>query len=409
MDFVNHASYCLKCKNYTLSENGFTTKTKNNKALLNSTCSACKAKKCLFIKTRIMGKGLDDSSKEIKEIYYNPETGYSGVNDIMKKANENKTKVETFLNTQDIYTLHKPLRKNFKRRKIYVHNIDDQWQADLVEMIPYSKENNDFRYLLTIIDLFSKFAFAIPIKYKNADQILNAFTKVFKIRKPKKLQTDNGTEFYNQKVQKLFKENKIEHFSTISDLKACVVERFNRTLKEKMWKVFSKNDNKKWINIVDKLVDNYNNSYHRSIKMTPNQASKTENVEIVHNNLYPNGCNEINEKESKFKIGDKVRMSRYKTKLSKGYTPNWTIELFTVKEVFNTNPYTYSIVDQLGEDITGRYYDYDLVLYDKKDDVLKIEAIIQTRKKMGKKEFLVKWKGYPEKFNSWVKEDDLIS
>jgi hypothetical protein len=147
--------------------------------------------------------------------------------------------------------------------------------------------------------------------------------------------------------------------------------------------------------------------------MTPIEASDPKHSKIVDKNLYGDESNisddELKRIDSKYKVGDKVRMSRYKTKLSKGYTPNYTEEFFLVSKVYPTDPYTYSIVDRKGEDITGRYYDYDLVLYDKQDDIFKIESIIKTRTKNGKKEHFVKWIGYPDKFNSWISEDQLLN
>jgi len=357
------------------------------------------------------------SDEILKKLYYDPKTGFCGINELVRKSGKSKEEVIKFLNSQDVFTLHKPLRKKFPRRKVYVHDIDQQWQADLVEMIPYHKENDGYRYLLTVIDIFSKYAWGIPIKFKNADEVVKAFNKIFKERKPNKIQTDNGTEFYNQKVQNIFKDYNIDHFSTISDLKASIVERFNRTLKEKMWRVFSYYDNKKWINIIDDLLKNYNNSLHSSIKMTPAEASDPRNKEIVHKNLFPENHKYVEtsdsepeklKNESKFDIGDKVRMSKNKTRLHKGYTPNWTEEYFLICKIFDTDPYTYSIVDRLGEDITGRYYDHDLALYDKRDDIFKVEKIIKTRKKNGIKEHFVKWKGYPDKFNSWIEENQLL-
>ncbi|RWS18284.1 hypothetical protein B4U80_06165 [Leptotrombidium deliense] len=169
-------------------------------------------------------------------------------------------------------------------------------------MIPYEKENEGFKYLLTCIDVFSKYSWGIPIKNKKAEDVIEGFNIIFKQRIPNKLQTDLGKEFYNSKFAKLMKENNINHFSTNSPLKASVVERFNRTLKEKMWKVFSQNNNHEWISIIDDLIYNYNNSFHRSIKMTPIEASIGKNEEKVRFSLYSNVSKM---KVAKFNIGDK--------------------------------------------------------------------------------------------------------
>lgn len=178
-------------------------------------------------------------------------------------------------------------------------------------MIPYSKDNKNYKYLLTVIDCFSKFGWAIPIYNKSGIEIYKAFKSIFtKFKRiPNKIQTDLGKEFYNKDVKKLFKENNIIHFSTHSNVKASIVERFNRTLKEKMWKYFTENKTNKWIDILDSLIDNYNSSYHRSIKMSPLLASNKENSSQVENNLYGNIKN-IEMKKPRYKVGDKVRINK---------------------------------------------------------------------------------------------------
>jgi Integrase core domain/Chromo (CHRromatin Organisation MOdifier) domain len=353
-------------------------------------------------------KKADKTSEQLKKTYYNANTGYGGIDDLSRKTGQKPGKVKEFLDQQDVYTLHRPIRKKFARRKVYVHKIDEQWQADLVDMNlkEFGNLNHPFKYILTVIDCFSKYTWAVPIKNKTGDEIVAAFTRIFTDYKriPNKIQTDAGTEFYNSKVKKLFKENKIDLFSTKSDLKASIIERFNRTLKEKMWKVFSERNIYKWIDFLQDLVENYNTSYHRSIKMTPNEASKSENEPKVHENLFET---EKIIKPGKFKIGDKVRIARYKSRFDKGYMPNYTTEIFVIYKVLPTNPVTYKIKDLANEVVECSFYEQELVKYDKQDDTYKIEKIIRKRNKGGNKELFVKWYGYPDSFNSWVDENDF--
>jgi transposase InsO family protein len=193
---------------------------------------------------------------------------------MVKKSGLKEKQVKEFLDTVDTYTLHKPIRKKFPTRKVYIDGIDKQWQADLVEMREFADGNNGFNYLLTVIDCFSKYACAIPIKNKNADEIIKSFD--FKERKPVLLQTNKGKEFINKKFQSFLKDNNITWFSTNSEFKASIVERFNRTLKTKLWKYFS--------------------------------GSKKENETKVYNNLYAK--EDKTKSVNKFKIGDKVRISK---------------------------------------------------------------------------------------------------
>ncbi len=141
----------------------------------------------------------------------------------------------------------------------------------------FEKQNNGYKYLLTVIDVFSKFAWAIPLKVKTGKQMIELFQNIFKDRKPKKLWTDAGKEFINKDFKNFLSDNEIELYQTYNEGKAVVIERFNRTLKEKMWKKFTETDNNKYLEILPKLVSNYNNIIHSTIKMTPTDASKIEN------------------------------------------------------------------------------------------------------------------------------------
>ncbi|MCK5872762.1 MAG: hypothetical protein KAG26_08035, partial [Methylococcales bacterium] len=285
--------------------------------------------------------------------------------------------------------LHKPVTRKFQRRRVYVKGIDEIWAADLVDMSSFSKFNKETKFLLAVIDIFSKFGWLIPLKNKTGKSVAEAFRVIFKERKPQKMWVDKGTEFYNKSVQGM-----IELYSTENEEKSSVVERWNRTMKEKMWKYFSANSTRVYINILDAMVKQYNNTVHSSIKMTPIEASKKKNENKVWRNLYP----DLGEDKSnpKLSVGDKVRITKKKKTFEKGYTPKWTEEVFTISQVQYTNPPTYKITDYNGEEIQGTFYEEEL--QKTKQEVYRIEKVI----KRGKNKSLVKWLGYPESFNSWV-------
>lgn len=176
-----------------------------------------------------------------------------------------------------VYELHKQARKNFPRRKVYAKAIDELWQADLVEMKPYASVNNGKRYILTVIDVLSKFAWAVPVQTKTGKDVTAAMRLVFRLSRPRRplnLHTDNGKEFYNEDFQKLMRRNRINHYSTFTHLKASVVERFNRTLKNWMWKEFGVQGSYKWIPILSQLLVRYNTRVHRTIGMKPIDVKK---------------------------------------------------------------------------------------------------------------------------------------
>ena len=303
--------------------------------------------------------------------------------------------------------LHKPITKNFRKRRVISYGIDKIWAADLVEMQKFSKWNKGIKYLLMIIDVFSKYGWIKPLKDKKTESVSLAFDEIFKKskRKPDKLRTDKGSEFISKHFKEFLKKNNIKLYHTENEEKSSVIERWNRTMKNRMWKMFSANNNTVFWDKLDKLVDDYNNRKHSSIKMTPIEASKKENEKKVFANLYGDLIY-LKPKKPKFSIGDKVRIFQYKRRVfDKGYTPNWTEELFVVNRIRMTKPVTYKIVDLLGEEIEGSFYEKEL--QKAKQQTFRIEKVVRRDNK--KKKALVKWKRYSDKFNSWINFKDLVN
>ena len=254
--------------------------------------------------------------------------------------------------------LHKPIRHKFKRRRVYVFNIDDIWTADLLDKQSLAKNNKGYKYLLTIVDTFSKFAYCLPLKSKSQDEIINAFAKLFITKHPRKLWTDAGTEFTNKKFKQFLSDHNIELYHVYNEGKACIAERFNRTLGEMIAKHLTANKTKNYINELQRFIDEYNHRYHRSIKMTPYDATNPDNRVTVLHNLF--GNEKFDNKKAKYKVGDRVRIYAWKNKFDKGSKPNWTTEIFIVSEVKKTNPITYKIKDLNNEDIIGSFYEQEL-------------------------------------------------
>ena len=269
-----------------------------------------------------------------------------------------------------------------------------------------SKWNRGYKYLLMVLDLFSKYGWIVPLKTKTGLEVAKAFESLLVKNKPKMLWVDKGKEYYNKNVLDLLAKDKIKVYSTENEEKSSVCERWNRTIKDKMYKRFTMQNNTVYVDILPKILASYNNSRHRSIGMTPFQARKPENYGKVYFNLYGDLARENNRtktnKKNEFRVGDRVRISKYKrVTFDKGYTPNWTEEVFIIDEIRFTNPITYKIKDLNGEVIKGTFYREELQKTDQ--EVYRIEKII--RKSKGKA--LVKWKGYPDEFNSWVPAGDL--
>lgn len=271
-------------------------------------------------------------------------------------------------------------------------------------MIPYAARKHSYKYILTVINIFSKKAFACALKRKTGEEVASGMKSILdSIKYPiKNLHVDQGKEFYNVIMKKMLQERNINLFSTFSTKKAAIIERFNRTLKGAMWKKFSLRGSCKWIDILSQLINEYNNTKHRTIGMTPNQVNK-HNEQKLLDTVYNYEQNISSKTTPKFKIGDRVRLSKYKNCFAKGYTPNWTTEIFKIRKVQYTAPITYLIESLSGEEILGTVYVEELKLTNMIELYL-VEKII--RKKGG--ECYVKWLGFDSTHNSWVKEKDII-
>ena len=209
--------------------------------------------------------------------------------------------------------LHKPIIRNFKRRKVNFGNEPNEiWSADLIDLKKLKKYNNGFQYIINIIDLYSRYAWSIPIKNKTGKSIVEAFNSIN--QKPKKIWVDNGSEFYNKIFKKWLNDNNIEMYSTFNEGKAVVIERFNRTLKNKMFKYFTANGTYKYIDILSSLINEYNNKKHSSTKLSPNELYFNKKLSEDKNFMKINKKNKIPIYYD-FKIGDKVRISKFKKKI----------------------------------------------------------------------------------------------
>jgi hypothetical protein len=260
--------------------------------------------------------------------------------------------------------------------------------------------------MLNVIDVLSKYAWSVPMKNKTAETTLNAFKEIVKEsgRIPKHIWVDRGLEFYNKYMTEWLKENNIIRYSTYSEHKSVVVERFNRTLKEMMWKRFTAENTRNWIDMLDGLMYKYNNKLHSTIGMSPVKASLKENeVEVLQNTLDKTRLNLKN--KPKFKVGDKVRISRTKTIFEKGYLPNWSEELFIIDSVQKTIPVTYKLKDTLGELLEGSFYQQEL--QKSIQEIYRVEKVIRKKKINGVENALVKWSGYNEKHNQWIPVEEL--
>lgn len=270
-------------------------------------------------------------------------------------------KIKNWLEHQDVDTLHKQAAYKFKRNHYTVFGIDHLWEIDLCDMQAFAKYNAGYKFILSVIDVFSKFGWMVVLKNKTAKEVLKAFRKIITEsgRTPLAIQSDKGSEFKN-KIFKGFlssKGIKLNFPVTQSLNKASVIERWNRTIKTMMFKYFTYKGkgHRRYVNVLDDLVSSYNNSKHSTIKMAPANVTAKDTVKIF-NNIKKTHKDPKNVK-AKLKKNDFVRIVRVKSMMEHGYTERWTRELFKIRKVIYKKPYAmYQLVDLKDKDILGKFY-----------------------------------------------------
>lgn len=356
---------------------------------------------------------MDDVGDILSNIYFDPAhvAGFRGEKALTESVKNqiNKSEVKKWLQAQDSYTLHKPLRYKYPMLRYNVSNIDDLWEIDLIDMQSLKSYNDNTSFLLACIDVLSKYAWVLPLYNKTNIAIKKAFEELFEKtdRRPVMIQSDSGKEFMCKIVQDFFKDNDIQFRRVRNpDVKAAVIERFNRNLKTRMFRYFTFSNTKRYIDVLQKLVDAYNHTKHSSIKIEP--ASVTlENAHIALRNLRKKY--KPVERKAKYKVNQQVRISRKRGVFEKGYEAGWSEEVFTIARVLHhkKSP-VYELIDYANQPIDGFFYEEELNPVIKTNDTEYIvERIVGTTGRGKNKKYLIKWVGYPESMNSWIPASDL--
>lgn len=354
--------------------------------------------------------------KDLLKLYKNPlnEGSLGGVNKFYKSLKEkgyniSKEKVKQWLAEDDTYQLHKPKRKKFLRRSFNVNGMHHLWQADLSDLSSIKTFNKGNKFLLFVIDAFSKFAWVRPLKDKSGAAIKEAMQSILdeSSSRPLNLQTDKGGEFENRHFKDLMRSKNINFYTSQNEeTKAAFVERLQRTYKSKMYRYFTHNRSLSYLDVLQDLMISYNNTVHSTTGMKPVDVTR-QNEHIIRKKL----CNKKIKKKRKkeYEIGDNVRLADTVYAFGKGYWQQWTEEIFIIHEKKKTEPITYKVKDQNNEIIEGSFYHEELQKVPKvKDRQYFVEKVLKTRKRGKKKQLFVKWAGYPDSFNQWIWEDDYV-
>ena len=347
--------------------------------------------------------------------------GIKGLLNSAQKINPNITlnDVKSFLEKQESYTLHRITRKNFPRRKVLSPKPGVIASCDLADMSQLSQFNSGYKYILIFIDVFSRFSQAIPMKNKDGKTTADALRTILEsgyFNNLRRLNSDEGREFYNQHVNQLLKSKGIIIYSVSSrEIKASLAERLIRTIKGKLYRYMTHNNTKRYINILSDIIESYNNSYHSSLgdNQTPLQVHNLSDPKLIRKqffHMYKKPLSKSFHSSSNLTVGQYVRIAdeHRNHKFKTGYTVQNTIEIFRVRNIDKSqNPIVYHLEDLNGDPISGIFYRYELTPTQLPQffniDVLKSKTVAGTKK------YFVRWRGYPDSFNSWIDEDQMVS
>jgi len=302
----------------------------------------------------------------MKRRYFNTrEPGsFSGVSGFL--TNTRYTNSENVLNTLaelKTVTLHKPARKNFSRRPVVCNSINYMWSSDIIvySNSVYAYHNRNYKYILLTVDCLSKRINLIGMKKKDADSTHDALLQIFKATKssPALLWTDEDKAYFSKKVKDMLKKDNVKLYHTFSKFKASLAERYVGRVKRVLARLFTKNGNKNWIDHLKNVQDSINNSYNRSIKMTPNQVN-AKNEAQVWTNIYHKSI-VTKRRLPKFKVGELVKIAANKLVFDKGYEQSFSSETFVIKQVKPLHPIpVYILSDTSGELVQGQFYEQEL-------------------------------------------------
>jgi len=380
------------------------------------------------------GKGKTEAWRDyLKRIYYDPNhpASYQGVSKVYQQVLKEgkyplkRDQVKEWLQGQEPYSLHKSVKREFRRGEVVVAGIDDQFEADLVSLIPYAGDNDGVQFLLAVIDTFSRYAWAEPLVNKTAQVTIDAFKKIFaQGRVPKKVRSDRGKEFTATAVRKFFDDRGIRQIFTGNEKQANYAERFIKTLKNKLFRFMTYNRTGRYIDVLPKIVRSYNNTFHKGIMEIPSKVNSRNEKKLWWQQYWP--AQPYDPKKRKqmrrpvqfaYKEGDLVRISHLRSAFKREYDNKWTGEVFKVSKRFarrgrkgSASQPIYKIEDLKGEELEGSFYQAELQKVDLPESALfTIEDELKKRSRGGKKQVLVKFRYYPPKFNEWINEEDIVN
>jgi len=368
-----------------------------------------------------MGKKKKSRKTEyLKRLYTTPTRPGSlqGVEKLLKttlsekKFKFNRKQLTKWLTGEEAYTVHRRPRRTFTRIPVIVRGLKDQYDADLMDLRRISKYNKGYKYVLIMIDVFSRYVWAQPMKRKKEKNAIEVFKKIFETAPlPLRLRTDKGGEFTGGLIKKFFREQKIQHFVTWNEIKANYAERVIQTLKKKIFRYLTLKRTRTYINVLQDIIKGYNKTFHSSINCSPSEVNEN-NEKNIWWNIYMN----VNMKSKKYKpfkyqVGNTVRISSKRGRLDREYDEKWSNEIFRItRRFYKKGIKQYKVEDYSGKAKEGgSFYEAEIQPVSVDDKTLwRVDTILKTRGKGPDKEHFVHWFGWPKKYDQWIPASHLV-
>lgn len=358
----------------------------------------------------------------LKQYYVTPghPIAFAGLNKVYEYFNGELTlsEIKQALTGVESYTLHREFHKGV-RNPSYAHFKRFRMEMDIVDVQSLAPYNDNINYLLTCIDCFTRYAFVRLLPSKHGSVVLEAFRSILEeaVETPKRLLCDRGAEFRFTPFQDFCRANKISFTPSDTSVHAAFIERFNRTLQNDVYKYMTEKETNRYISTIGTngeridlmplFVRGYNNRKHRMIGVTPHQAETQPELHIDIQKRLNAYHEKIKPQKPTFKVGDQVRIAKIKGKFSRGYNEQASQEVFKIAQVKNNLKIPLYILSNYRGDeiIKGSFYPFELVKLT--GDLFRIEKVLKKRKRKGKNEVFVKWKGFDDSYNSWVSSKNV--
>ena len=324
-----------------------------------------------------------------------------------------QNQVQEYLSGEDTYTLNKEVRTKFSKGRIVVTGLNDIWEADLADLSKFSKHNLEKKYILGVIDIFSRKLYVSTLTNKRSDTVIKGFSTILKNARGtcNSLRTDMGSEFTNVQFNNFLKSRGIGHYYSHGTSQSAYIERVWKTVKKRLIKAMREKSTLSYTKMLSSIVSSYNRTMHSSIGMPPIKVNKQNEDQVRYTQyLIWKDRHPTRRTSFKYRVGDVVRISKRKEKIQSEYKERWSRESYVIFDrMMSDGVQRYKLKDMDGEKVAGSFYQGEIqkIRPDREGRLYEIDKVLRYRTTKGKRQALVSWRGYNKKFNSWIEAAEL--